>query len=192
VKLVTAYCLAMALGAVAVLLLLDGQESRRRQGELLASLRDAEQRESIAQARYAEAVTDKETVTVRVTRWATRYDSLRAVLRTRQASGASDSAPKVGTIVPESGTVGDSLPDYRRVITPLIDAADSAIAACRDLVSSCERLKLAADSSIVALTAQADAYKQLWEREKSSRWDKAKPWVFGAAGLYVGLKLRGP
>lgn len=65
-----AYLLALVVGIVAVLLWLDRQEARRKQGE-------AEQREAKWQARYAEQVIESERVADTVIREVTKTRTLR-------------------------------------------------------------------------------------------------------------------
>lgn len=153
-----------ALFVVAVFLVvgtrLDLQEAERRAA-------DAATHRAIWQSRYAEAVTQQETVTVRVTRWATRYDTIRAAM---------------DSVITDTVT---TVPAYW--VRALIVASDSTVAACRELVSSCEQLRRAADSSLTYTQNERDAYKQMAKR---SRWEKMRPWVFGAVGFYIGAKLR--
>lgn len=111
-------------------------------------LREAQQSQAKWQARYAEASTSVKTQTVTVTKWATRYDTLRARITDTVA------VPTSGTSVPDWGTV--------------LEAADSTIAACRDLVSSCEQFRIVADSTIVATRREATAYKNLYHATRPS------------------------
>lgn len=155
---VAGYLLAFC---VVVGALLDNQNYRREKAELVASLRDAEQRESIALAKYAEAASSVERDTVRVTTYATRYDTIRAEL--------------------DPDTV-QTVPSYW--VKGLVLAADSTISACRALVGSCERLKLAADSTIAATRDERDAYKNLYNATRPT-WKQR----FGISCGYSVVKV---
>jgi hypothetical protein len=144
---------------------LDLQEAERRAA-------DAATARAIWQARYAESSTDVKVKTVHVTKWATRYDTVRAAMD----SVITDTVTMVPT-------------DWVR---QLVTVSDSTIAACRDLVSSCERFRTAADSTISAVSLERDLYQNLYKAAKPSRLQKALPWIAGAAGFYAGAKLRVP
>lgn len=172
-KAYVAYCATMVLGIITVLALLDAQESRRDAGQWQDSARVRGEQVTIWKARYAEEASVVRTNTVQVVKWATRYDTIRA----EADSFITDTVIKT---VPA---------DWVR---QLVTVSDSTIAACRDLVSSCERFRTTADSTISAVSLERDLYQNLYKSVKPSRWDHVKPFVFGAAGLYVGLKLRAP
>jgi hypothetical protein len=72
----------------------------------------------------------------------------------------------------------------------LIVASDSTIHACRELVRSSGRALTACDSVQIALGREKDAWKNAYEQAKPSRFQKALPWIAGAAGLWAGAKLR--
>lgn len=131
-----------ALFVAAVFLLvgtrLDLQEAERRAN-------DAAARVTITQAAYAESLLAYKKDTVRVTRWATRYDTLRLAW---ERGNDSASVPDLGTNVPTLGSV--------------LEAADSTIAACRSLVVSTRGALTACDSVQSALKVERDAYKNLY------------------------------
>jgi hypothetical protein len=139
------WIIAMAMGLGAVL---DNQAYRAKEARLRASLRDAEQRTTIVKAELAEAKLTVQRDTVRVTRWATRYDTVRQEMATVLATDTVTTVPA----------------DWVR---SLMVASDSTIAACRDLVSSCERLRIAADSTIHAVERERATYKKLYQLAKN-------------------------
>lgn len=161
------FCLALILGSLGTCIWTDRQLQHYEE-----AARSAERQRAIWQARFAEASTDVDTVTRTVVKWATRYDTVRAAM---------------DSVITDTVT---TVPAYW--VKGLIVASDSTIAACRDLVNSCERLRVAADSSIHALGLERDAYKKAYQAAKPSRLQKALPWIAGAAGFYVGAKLRVP
>ena len=159
---------ALFVGAVFLLVgtRLDLQESERR-------ARDAGARADIARAAYAESLTFVKRDTVRVTEWATRYDTIRDTL---DALLITDTV----TTVPASW------------VRQLITVSDSTVAACRDLVGSTRGALTACDSAQSALRVEADAWKLVAEKRKPSRLQRVLPWAAAAAGFYVGAKLRVP
>lgn len=138
-------------------------DSRLAHYEELA--KQAGARAEIARAAYAESLTFVKRDTLRVTKWATRYDTIRAFI--------TDSV-----ITDTIATV----PAYW--VKTLIVAADSTVAACRDLVSSTRGALTACDSAQAALSAKADAYKKLADARKPT-W-KAR---FGISCGYSVVKL---
>lgn len=108
---------------------------------------DAATQRAIWQSRFAEASSSVKVKTVHVTKWATRYDTLRALI-----TDTVIAVPDSGTSVPTLGT--------------LLEAADSTIVACRELVSSCEQFRITADSTIAATRREATAYKYLYNAVK--------------------------
>jgi hypothetical protein len=133
--------------------------------------REEGQRREIAEARFAEAKTTVVTDTVRVTRWATKYDTIRDTV---------DAMLSTDTV--------QTVPAYW--VRGLIVASDSTIHACRELVRSSGRALTACDSVQIALGREKDAWKNAYEQAKPSRFQKALPWIAGAAGLWAGAKLR--
>lgn len=162
------WLLALLLTSGLVLALLDVQNTKRENAELVASLRDAEQRESIALAKYAEAASSVRTTTVQVIKYATRYDTIRAEL---------DAMPDTVQTVPAYW------------VRDLVVASDSAIAACRELVTSCERLKVAADSTIAAERAVSAAYKNLYNAVRPT-WKQRFGISCGYSVVKVGADVK--
>jgi hypothetical protein len=113
--------------------------------------RDAEAATSIAQANYAEKVLALKTDTIRVVKWATRYDTIRAEL--------DSIAPITDTGITDTVT---TVPAYW--VRGLIVASDSTIHACRELVMSSGRALTACDSVQIALGREKDAWKMAYER----------------------------
>jgi ABC-type uncharacterized transport system fused permease/ATPase subunit len=159
-----------ALFVAAVFLLvgtrLDLQEAERK-------ARDAGARVGITQAAYAESLLAYRKDTVRVTRWATRYDTIRDTVDALLSSDTVQSVPASW-------------------VRQLITVSDSTVAACRDLVSSTRGALTACDSAQSALRVEADAWKLVAEKRKPSRFQRVLPWAAAAAGFWVGAKLRVP
>lgn len=122
----------------------------------------ATQQSTIWQARAAEQATTviRRVDTVRV--WLTRYDTLRQTL-----------------------DVHDTVSVWQ-----FVAAADSSAKACTELANDCAAFRLTADSTIHAMGRERDSYAKLWQAAKPSKWAKAKPYLFGALGLWLGLQLR--
>jgi hypothetical protein len=125
----------------------------------------------IARAKYAEKASRVKNDTIRITRWATRYDTVRAGLDSIVLSGDSSAVP---------------FP----LFLDAINAADSTVAACRDLVHSCAELRLAAESALGATGRERDAFKKLYVSVKPSRWDRAKPYMVGGVAFWLGTKFQ--
>lgn len=134
--------------------------------------RELSEQRSIVQAAYAESLLTYKRDTVKVTRWATKYDTIRTIM---------------DSVITDTVT---TVPAYW--VRGLIVASDSTISACRELVTSSGRALTACDSVQIALGRERDLYKNLYKQAKPSRLQKALPWIAGAAGFYVGAKLRVP
>lgn len=139
------------------------EEIARQEGE----------RRQIAEANYAEAKSTVIRDTVRITKFATKYDTIRDTVSALLADDTVQTVPAYW-------------------VRGLVLASDSTIAACRDLVSSSGRALTACDSVQIALGRERDAWKKAYEKAKPSRFQKALPWIAGAAGVWAGAKLRVP
>lgn len=116
--------------------------------------REWKARESILNAKYAEAVSQ------------VRVDSVEVVRNVRQVSHTRDTL-----LLNLTDTVA---------VKEYIYQTDTLTVSCLACTASAARLRFSADSSI-------QSWKARYESVKPSRWDKARPWIFGAVGLYVGL-----
>lgn len=164
------FCLGLVIATVAVLVWTDARLQRYEQ-----EAKDAGARADIARANYAESLLFVKRDTIRVTRWATRYDTLRVE----------------GAVVLETAS-SDSVTLSRDWLRGLLVASDSTVAACRDLGSTRGALT-ACDSVQAALRSELGITKSLYAAEKRrSKLRRALPWIAGAAGFWAGAKLRVP
>jgi hypothetical protein len=154
-KYLTLVCVSLVVGIVLTMAWTD-KRLQHYEAQARASVAAAD----IQKARYAEAVTQLKADTVRVTRWATRYDTIRDTV---DALLASDTVQTV--------------PSYW--VRGLILASDSTIAACRDVVASSARATTACDSSLAAERRATLTYKNLYER--------ARPRWRDRCGVFVGV-----
>lgn len=95
-----------------------------------------------------------------------RVDSVEVVRTVRQVSERRD-------------TLLLNLTDTVRV-KEFIYSVDTLREACLRCTESAARLRVVSDSVVTF-------WIKRYEAVKPSRWDKVKPFVFGAVGLYVGL-----
>lgn len=124
----------------------------RNEARLQDQLRGAKATTTQWQAKYATASARVDTVTVTVVRWASRTDTLRdSVL-----------AHLTDTVV----------------VKQYVQAVDSTVKACRDLVSDCARFRVTADSTIRAVSTERDVALKLASANRHS-W-------FSRCGLLVG------
>lgn len=163
-----ALCLGLILGIVAALVWTD---ARLRHYEQQAQ--EAGARADIARAAYAESLTFVKRDTLRVVKWATRYDTIRDTVDALLESDTVQTVPSSW-------------------VRQLITVSDSTVEACRSLVVSVRGALTACDSAQSALRVEADAWKTVAEKRKPSRFQKVLPWVAAAAGLWAGAKLRMP
>ena len=161
-------CLGLIVGTVFAMLWTE-----KRLGKYEQIAKSAEAATSIAQAAYAESLTFVKRDTIRVTRWATRYDTIRDTVDALLSSDTVKTVPA----------------DWVR---QLITVSDSTVSACRDLVGSTRGALTACDSAQSALKVESDAWKKAYQAAKPSRLQKALPWIAGAAGFWAGAKLRVP
>lgn len=72
--------------------------------------------------------------------------------------------------------------------------ADSVVRSCTELVESCARLRVRADSSIADLTLDRDRWKRATESLQPSRWDGVKTWAIrigiGVGAFTLGQSVR--
>lgn len=134
-----------------------GRQQRKAE-QLQGALRTAAQQTSKWKARYSEAVMHVRHDSVRVTKWIARYDTVRD-----------------GTTV----TIRDTVWIPR-------DVADSVANSCRELVTSCSRLKVAADSTI---DAQNERIRLLSHNQR--KWYDRCGFSFGV-GQQWGVNHVGP
>lgn len=162
------YVVACALLVLGIFAALSWADHRVQINALRDSVEVAREARSMWQAKYAEASTTIQRDTLRLTKYLQRWDTVRlAIPDTAESDSVSWSA-----------------------ILPVIQLADSTINACRDVLRSCAEFKTTADSTVAALERERETYKNLYIATKPSRWDKAKPWVFGGIGLYLGLNAQ--
>lgn len=165
-KTLVAWCVVGLLASALVLSLLDVQNARQGERAWQDSARVRGEQVTIWQAKYA-------TEAVRTA----KRDTLWRIAKARVDS------------------IRDTIPLWRHdttYITEYVTRTDAALQACSELADSCTLFRVAADSTISAVSHERDAYRTLWEKEKPSKWDRVKPWVFLAGGFYVGANLRVP
>lgn len=163
-RIFVALLLACCLGLFASLGLREA-DYRRDVARLEEAARVAEQQTSIWQARFAESESQLVRDTVKLTRWLTRWDTVRALVE-----------------VPAE-TSHSAAPDWDTLL-PVLVAADSTIAACRDLLSSCAEFRRVADSTIAASLSQTALYKNLYHASKPNWLERH--WKGLSVGAFVG------
>lgn len=154
----------IALVAVAVIAVQchEVQDAKRSQVAALHQVRDAETSRRQWQARYAEAASHVQRGGETVTVRVDRVRTLRDTLR---------------------------LTDTLEVLR-YIAATDSALDACSEFVTSCERLRVAADSTVRSLEAERDAIRQYAESVKPTLVQRY--WYVPAiGGVILGAWIRG-
>lgn len=92
-------------------------------------------------------------------------------------------------------TLRDSIPVWRHDTTYIkeyVDRTEEALHACTDLANSCEAFRVAADSTIHAVTDDRDAYKRLAvsAEKRVARWKKVAV-VGSITALFAGAYIRG-
>ena len=154
----------IALVAVAVIAVQchEVQDAKRSQVAALHQVRDAETSRRQWQARYAEAASHVQRGGETVTVRVDRVRTLRDTL---------------------------NVTDTIQVLVYL-ERADSALDACSEFVTSCERLRVAADSTVRSLEAERDAIRQYAESVKPA-WIEKHWWVPTLGAAAFGAWLRG-